>query len=121
MIILLIGRRAKLLAKNPIFKRQNNFDDSGTTMALQMLALVILLGSCGKEIRDAQIKGTVMREKINEDLGGPDGTVEGTACFLMTFLDPAKPDECHATVQLMTKLIPIFCDSYANRQHDPPK
>jgi hypothetical protein len=63
----------------------------------------------------------VMRREINEDLGGPGGTVEGTACFLMTFLDPAKPGECHATVQLMTKLIPHFCESYSARQHDPPE
>jgi hypothetical protein len=43
---------------------------------------------------------------------------ENLACWLMTWLDPAEPDECHLVVDLMKKMIEITTQSYAARQRD---
>lgn len=55
-----------------------------------------------------------------ELLGDDAPTAETLACFLMTFLDPTEPGECHAVVDLMTKMVPLFCESYAARQREAP-
>lgn len=60
-----------------------------------------------------------MSERLPEHPGGPDGTVEGTAFWLMTFLEPSRPDDCRATVKLMERLIPLYCENYMDQPPNP--